>query len=517
MAQRNNKYDRQLRIWGDHGQAALEHASVCLLNCGPTGSEALKNLVLGGIGSFTIVDPSRVEAADLGNNFLVSWENLGQSKARSVCALLQELNESVGAKFVEESPEALLDSNPSFFASFTLVIATQMPEKALIKLDETCRQQRVMLLVARSYGLAGLVRICIQEHDVIESKPDNPVDDLRLHKPWPELKRFVDQFDIDAKDQLEHQHIPFAIILVKVAEEWKAAHGGRLPSGSKERAEFKAAVRARKQSDDEDNYKEALASAYKVWAPPTISSELHSVLDDSAVEIHSTSTDFWILMFMANDADGDLPLDGAIPDMHSYTDYYIRLQKVYQDRAEANVSAVEANVKSILRKIARDSLSISRSTIKQFCKNARNLRVLRYRTLADEFSPLAAFKIQRLLAVEESSNVEIYILLRAVDQFAATYNRYPGIFDRELEQDVLRLKAICINLLNDIGVNGASISEDLISEFCRFGAAEIHCVASVIGGIASQEAIKILTRQFTPLSGTFIYNAIESTSSVLQL
>ena len=58
------------RIWGEHGQAALERARVCILNCGPTGSEALKNLVLGGIGSFTIVDASKVSQSDLGNNYL---------------------------------------------------------------------------------------------------------------------------------------------------------------------------------------------------------------------------------------------------------------------------------------------------------------------------------------------------------------------------------------------------------------------------------------------------------------
>lgn len=58
------------RIWGELGQSALENASICLLNCGPTGSEALKNLVLGGIGSITIVDGSKVEIGDLGNNFM---------------------------------------------------------------------------------------------------------------------------------------------------------------------------------------------------------------------------------------------------------------------------------------------------------------------------------------------------------------------------------------------------------------------------------------------------------------
>ena len=48
----------------------MEKSSVCLLNCGPTGSETLKNLVLGGIGSITVVDGSKVELGDLGNNFM---------------------------------------------------------------------------------------------------------------------------------------------------------------------------------------------------------------------------------------------------------------------------------------------------------------------------------------------------------------------------------------------------------------------------------------------------------------
>jgi molybdopterin/thiamine biosynthesis adenylyltransferase len=57
------------RIWGQHGQSVLKCAHICVLNCGPTGSESLKNLVLGGIGSFTVVDASKVCASDLGNNY----------------------------------------------------------------------------------------------------------------------------------------------------------------------------------------------------------------------------------------------------------------------------------------------------------------------------------------------------------------------------------------------------------------------------------------------------------------
>lgn len=162
MAEPKVKYDRQLRIWGEQGQAALEKASICLLNCGPTGSETLKNLVLGGIGSITIVDGTKIEEGDLGNNFMVDESSIGQSKAKCVCAFLQELNDAVKAKFIEEYPEALIETRPSFFSQFTLVVATQLVEEWIVKLDKICRNANVILVVARSYGLTGLVRISLK-------------------------------------------------------------------------------------------------------------------------------------------------------------------------------------------------------------------------------------------------------------------------------------------------------------------------------------------------------------------
>ncbi|CAA0383695.1 unnamed protein product [Arabidopsis thaliana] len=54
MMEPKAKYDRQLI------QGTLEEASICLLNCGPIGSNALKNLVLGGVGSITIVEGSKL-------------------------------------------------------------------------------------------------------------------------------------------------------------------------------------------------------------------------------------------------------------------------------------------------------------------------------------------------------------------------------------------------------------------------------------------------------------------------
>ncbi|XP_072991394.1 NEDD8-activating enzyme E1 regulatory subunit AXR1-like [Typha latifolia] len=522
-AEPKTKYDRQLRIWGEQGQAALEKASICLLNCGPTGSEALKNLVLGGIGSITVVDGSKVETCDLGNNFMLDEQCLGQSRAKCVCSFLQELNDAVKAKFVEESPATLIDSNPSFFAQFTLVIATQLLENILLKLDRICRKANVILVVARSYGLSGLVRISVKEHNVIESKPDHFLDDLRLHNPWPELKEFSKSIDLSITDPVVHKHTPYIVILIRLAEKWADAHNGCLPSSRQEKKDFKDLIKAHMLNIDEENYKEAMEAAYKVSTVRGISSQISQIIEDTSIEVDSSSPDFWVLVaalkeFIENEGDGEPPLEGSIPDMTSLTEYYVSLQKIYQAKAESDCFAMERHVRNILKRIGREPDAISKAYIKTFCRNARKLTVCRYHTIEEELSSPNLPELQKYLTDEDYCFAAgFYILLRAVDRFASNYNRFPGIFDSELDEDMLRLKTIAFSIISDSGLHGSSLSEDLIHEMCRFGSAELHPVAAFIGGVASQEVIKLVTRQFVPMTGTFIFNGIDQKSQVLAL
>lgn len=55
-----------IRLWGEHGQAHLEAAQLCLVNVSALGTEILKNIVLPGIGGFTIVDSGIVTEEDVG-------------------------------------------------------------------------------------------------------------------------------------------------------------------------------------------------------------------------------------------------------------------------------------------------------------------------------------------------------------------------------------------------------------------------------------------------------------------
>ncbi|KAI4986062.1 hypothetical protein ZWY2020_018692 [Hordeum vulgare] len=468
-AEPKTKYDRQL--------------SICLLNCGPTGTKALKNLVLGGIGSVTAVDGSKVELADLGNIFLLDEGCLGQSRAKSICSFLQVLNDAVKAKYVEESPATMIDTNPSFFSQFTVVIATQLclPESSLLKLDSICRSANIVLVTPRSYGLTGLVRVSVK---------------------ICEVNRYMRQ------GSRLHKHTPYIIIVVGLAEKWAYAHDGQLPSTMQEKREFNDLIRAHMLNIDEDNYKEAVESSYKVSATPGISNEIQQIIGESSSEVKFSSLDFWVLVaalkeFIANEGNGELPLEGTIPDMTSLTEYYVSLQKIYQAKAESDCLAMEHRLKSILKLIGINPESISRAYIKTFCKNTRKLKVCRYRSMEEEFSSPALSEVQKYFADEDSCyTMNFYVRLRVVDRLAASYSRLPGIFDRRL----------LLLVLTNMCLKGASLSEDLVTEVCRFAGAEIHPVATFIGGVASQEVIK-----FVPLNGTFVFNGIDLKSQILAL
>ena len=89
----------------------------------------------------------------------------------------------------------------------------------------------------------------------------------------------------------------------------------------------------------------------------------------------------------------------------------------------------------------------------------------------------------------------------------------------QLEEDTILLRAIVKAALQAFSQTG--LLEDMLdeytAEFVRSGASELHVIAAIIGGIAAQESIKLITSQFLPLNGSLIYNGIACTSTVLDL
>lgn len=522
LSAKDKRYDRQLRLWGDHGQAALEAARVCLLNASATGTEILKNLILPGVGRFTIVDKAKVTTHELGNNFFVTANHLGKSRAECVVGLLQSLNDVKG-DYIEEDIEDVVNSNPDFFSQFTVVIAAGLPQATLSKIARLLWSSSIPLVVSRSYGFLGFIRIALPDHQVVESHPDSYHEDLRLDCPFEGLSQFMSTIDLDELDNTEHSNVPYLVVLYKYLQQWKKEHDGMIPLNYTQKKAFKECIRSgiRRNEDgvllDEENYDEAIQNVNNVIIPYKIPSHVQDILDNPLCTSASPQVNpFWLLVralreFVMNEGCGKLPLRGSIPDMTSNSIVYIDLCRVYHSQAGNDIDVVKNYLGQILLSIGKPTHYIPEEEIRLFCRNSAFLHVQKYRSIEEELDMPDGITLSTLFENSES-DVVYYVLLRAAEQFYEMYHFYPGDGMEGIEVDVVKLKSITLSLFQKWQMPGIQIQDDHITEFCRYGAAEIHSVAAFVGGVAAQEVIKIITHQFVPLNNTLIYNAATSST-----
>lgn len=253
----NDKYDRQLRLWGASGQKRLAESCIVLINATAAGTETLKNLVLPGIGRFHIIDDALVsptKADDPFSNFFVfskdsnHAESVPKSRAEIATQHLMELNPDVAGSFtaVDSLQHADYHSILSSLAvayNHLLIIAADLPSCVLLPLSSLCWKGigggmnatclnddiggGIPLIIVKSYGLIGSVRVQTPHHPIIESKPDNPKPDLRLASTlrnpssFPELHKLADSTNLDDMDRKEHCHVPYVILLFKAMGKWR--------------------------------------------------------------------------------------------------------------------------------------------------------------------------------------------------------------------------------------------------------------------------------------------------------
>lgn len=527
QSDKSKKYDRQLRLWGDHGQSALENCQICLINATGLGTEILKSLVLPGIGGFTIVDGKKITIEDVGTNFFLDVDSVGKPRALIATQLLLELNPDVKGDYVDESIEELLKNNPSFFANFSVVIATSLTERASLPLSELLWDLGVPLLIGRSYGFLGYLRIQLKEHVVIESHPDSQNPDLRLDKPFPALSQFVNSLDLDKMDYAEHAHVPYIIPLMKALNEWKTTHNASVPSNFKEKEELRNLIRkgirtnSEGVQEPEENFEEAIRAVNFALGPTNVPSDIKNILDDDCcVNLTSTSKPFWILAkavkdFVENEGDGCLPLRGSLPDMTADTSKYIALQQIYLQESSRCSDVVHRRVQQLLHQLGLNPDLISESDTRLFCKHSSSLAVVRGTKLADEYDNRVVNTALISQELDDPDSLMVYyVMLRGIDRFYSDYNHYPGEFDDE--HDIVKLKACVSKLLTEWGCSSLS-KDDYVHEIYRCGGAELHSISAFLGGCIAQEVIKLVTGQYKPLHNTFIYDAITSSTQTLIL
>lgn len=552
---------------------------ILLLNADSAGTETLKNLVLPGVGMFTILDEHLLEESDLGSNFFCDASGLGKPRGDRVTELLCEMNSDVRGSAVFGNLSSAVALDADFLSRFTLVIASNLPEAHLLQLSEGCWQRNIPLIVVRSYGLLGYVRIQVKQHDVIESKPDGQtapiVWDLRMSNPFPELVSFCKGVDFAELDWMTHSHVPYVVILTKVVEQWKATHGGQLPATKADKEAFVACIKALSNNNipadyqakmdreaaegskpvpwtnvEKENFQEADREAYRSYQTLHVPGELQDLMAQEIATAPSRSdSDTTLLLralhaFIQQSPNGSVPLSGQIPDMFSNTDLYISLQEVYQQKAAADKTVFTAllveQAAAAGRAVAAAGADagqdlggcvVPQDTIDTFCKNIFNMRRVCTRSIAQEYSEPEMDNLQMaLFDAAESVNPEPaqapilwYFALRAADRYRSKHGRWPGTASDDpavLSEEADAVWAECQALQGEMGVAEQMadvLRRDHAVEIVRYGAGDVHNIGAIVGGIAAQEAVKLITHQYVPLNNTYLFNGIVCAGKAFEL
>ena len=442
----------------------------------------------------------------------------------------------------------VMEKDPSYFLQFNLIITANIPLYDLFPLAQLCWNASVPinLMVLRSYGFIGSVRLQIRDHNIIESKSDNDPFDLRISNPFPELKEYCESYAILLNektnvDTLQHSHIPYIVILYEAIKKWKSNHNNNSPSNFKEKEQFKQLIKDMAINyNDELNFQEAVRESYRAYTPKVLSPEVNQTIHKvyNSKEAFSSSTSefeflcYALVMFLLDkdfNPDQLPPLPGQVPDLTATTDLYIQLQKVYKDKSEADVQHFKKLLNKLLIANNRSENSISDEIVSIFCKHSYSLISITSRSIEQEISSdIAIDKVKDILESElfddpVQTPILWYLTLRAVDRFYSKHNRWPGDNDITLESDqnqiYSELNSISkeYDIIDLVSGDSTLLSTSHAVEITRYGGSELHNISALIGGIAAQEAVKLITKQYVPLNNTYLFNGIASVGATYDL
>jgi len=381
---------------------------------------------------------------------------------------------------------------------------------------------------------------------------------------------------LEAMNGQQHGHVPYPVLLTKAMDSYHEARSNEKASGSnnKDSTNHNGRILPKTFAEKEDfkinyvkslardygkelNFQEAVDNAYLAYTERDLGWEVTEEGDSTNKNARATKLGqlkYALRTFMEEHPDHRPPINGSVPDMTASTELYVRLQQLYRDQAEEDLRKMT----EILRKQQQEEEqsgdgfeTVTDEDLSNFCANVYTVGHLRTRSLKAEYNndnDNNAGEDEELvddwkMALDDPCDTPVhtpflwYLGIRACQIFCHREGRYPGCVEAcgetdgessssttkvKLEKDAFLLS----NIMKDTVVPHYRLTDQkllqshsgsidsICRELTRYGNAEIHTVSSVVGGVASQEAVKIVTGQYVPLDNTYVYNGIVSVGGV---
>ena len=547
-----DKYDRQTRLWGE-GQILICAARLLCLNSDSCTSEILKNLILSGVGQVTIVDDAKISAEDLKNNFFVDSCDINKDRGEIILKNLLELNPDVKGNYIKRNSKEYINDEKTDFKSFDILIATNLNSEENNKLYSIAKKNNLRLVIVKNNGLMNYIRLYENYHGNMNLRLlETPVEDFRLSCPWKELVDFANSFNFEKMDLIDHKNVPYFIIIVQALEKYRKNKNdpNANPKNKQEEEEFKNIIKSYMLSTgaegENENIEEALSHHYyaKEYTKNLTNykmEEIFNVIEKTPQkDLFNKSNKYMKLFFIYFitlkkyfEKYKTYPICGNIPDMISNTSNFIGLKQIYNTKAK--------NEHDEMRKMINDEIKENKNLseedkneLDKLTNNLTNDDIDIIDILNKNWPQVSLFVYPDNDFEEEGKNLDPdeledpnhklnfvwYLLFRASDKFMEKNKRYPGQNTDDFKKDVPELFGLLkeeYNKLSNKPDLENLLNEDNTFEFCRMGKGFVPPVVSMVGSIASQEIIKLITYQFETVNNTIIYDGINVTTTKIKI
>jgi amyloid beta precursor protein binding protein 1 len=416
-----------------------------------------------------------------------------------------------------------------------VVISGPVKRSTLDGVTSSARQLGIPVICTRSVGFYSVFSLQLPaEFPIVETHPDpESTQDLRLVNPWPELKAAGEQIsNLDTLNDHEHGHVPYILLLLHYLEKWKAEHNEKTPENYKEKTAFRDMVRAGERRNNaeggEENFDEAAGAVVKTINPWSLRSNIREIFEmEQCRNLKPDSDNFWIIASAISafyTKHGVLPLPGSLPDMKAQSADYIALQNIYKKKARQDVEEVLETVRATEARLGSRLAPVTEKEVEIFCKNAAHIKVIRGRDIPRiERDSTQSLKAIRNGLGDSESVMPIYVAFEALDVIVDGIQN--GQLSPESLDDDATWTTTIDRLLSIIAEGDDTVIDEEIrerinkaaQELRRTEGGELHNISSLTGGLVSQEALKVLTRQYVPLDNTCVFDGIGSRSEMFRL
>eukprot|EP00051_Salpingoeca_urceolata_P001118 m.38770 g.38770 ORF g.38770 m.38770 type:complete len:1019 (+) comp11205_c0_seq3:99-3155(+) len=144
-------YSRQLYVLGHDAMKKMASSNILICGLRGLGVELAKNVILSGVKSVTLYDPTPVTKADLSAQFFLREDDVGQPRDQVCQPRLAELNNYVP---VTVFSGMLTAEN---IADFQVVVMTDAPAEQELAISDEAHAKGIAFISARTHGLFGHV------------------------------------------------------------------------------------------------------------------------------------------------------------------------------------------------------------------------------------------------------------------------------------------------------------------------------------------------------------------------